>query len=271
MKIKIYILYISLFLFSACTVQNILEGQEKRIVPVKSIPDKDIISIIEPYKIGIDSVMNEILCFSSVEMSKGKPVSLLGNFVTDLCLNMYDTIADICIMNNGGLRSSLPYGKITRGDIYKLMPFENELVVIELSIPEIFELSKYIISRGGEPFSGFNIYSKDSIYIHEHDGDILHRNDDSITIWMPVLDWRGNYIPLTKDYLGKDYDDYYNHRGTLKVLTSDYLANGGDKMSFFNNKYQYKVGIKLRDAIINYCVSKDTITSRLDDRIKIIE
>ena len=57
----------------------------------------------------------------------------------------------------------------------------------------------------------------------------------------------------------------------VKVLTSDYLANGGDKMSFFKNKTQYKVGIKLRDVIINYCSKIDTINITLDDRIKIQE
>jgi hypothetical protein len=54
---------------------------------------------------------------------------------------------------------------------------------------------------------------------------------------------------------------------TVRVLTSDYLANGGGKMEFFNGKDQVKVGIKLRDAIINYCLSQGTITSTLDNRI----
>jgi hypothetical protein len=55
------------------------------------------------------------------------------------------------------------------------------------------------------------------------------------------------------------------------VLTSDYLANGGDKMSFFHAKKQHKVGVKLRDAIINYCSKQDTIDVQLDDRIKILQ
>ena len=53
------------------------------------------------------------------------------------------------------------------------------------------------------------------------------------------------------------------------MLTSDYLANGGDKMSFFKGKKQRKVGIKLRDAIINYCISKENISSKLDNRLSI--
>ena len=53
----------------------------------------------------------------------------------------------------------------------------------------------------------------------------------------------------------------------VRVLTSDYLSNGGDKMYFFKDKEQKKAGIKLRDAIINYCNSMDTISSALDNRI----
>ena len=38
-------------------------------------------------------------------------------------------------------------------------------------------------------------------------------------------------------------------------------------MSFFQEKEQYKVGIKLRDAIIDYCSKTDTVDITLDDRI----
>ena len=51
-------------------------------------------------------------------------------------------------MNTGGLRNILPKGEVTRGDIYKLMPFENELVVIELSKNEFKGLLEYLVSRG---------------------------------------------------------------------------------------------------------------------------
>ena len=59
-----------------------------------------------------------------------------------------------------------------------------------------------------------------------------------------------------------------NIHSEIRVLTSDYLANGGDNMTFFRNKKQTKVGMKVRDAIINYCISKDTITSKIDNRIE---
>ena len=38
-------------------------------------------------------------------------------------------------------------------------------------------------------------------------------------------------------------------------------------MKFFINKEQKKVGIKLRDAIIEYCIKKDTIDIQIDNRL----
>ena len=42
-------------------------------------------------------------------------------------------------------------------------------------------------------------------------------------------------------------------------------------MSFLKEIEQQKVGLKLRDVIINFCIQKDTINVQLDDRIKILE
>ena len=38
-------------------------------------------------------------------------------------------------------------------------------------------------------------------------------------------------------------------------------------MSFFEGKSQHKVGIKLRDAIIDYCSKVDTIDISIDNRL----
>jgi hypothetical protein len=57
-----------------------------------------------------------------------------------------------------------------------------------------------------------------------------------------------------------------------KVLTSDYLARGGDHMNFFLEPVAYeKVGIKLRDAIIVYfekmAIKNQTIDAKIEGRI----
>ena len=234
MKLKNYTIYIVAIIIIACSPSYNLQSYNDEVIEVQSPVDSTVLAIITPYQNAIETEMNEVLCISSVEMKKGKPESLLGNFVTDLCLNYAD--AHVCVMNTGGLRSSLPKGNITRGDIYTLMPFENELVVLELDIESFKGLVDYITKRGGEPFSGMTLKASSKGYDIEEVSGI------------------------------DDFFDF-NKGDKIRVLTSDYLANGGDKMWFFKDKEQIKVGIKLRDAIIDHCSKSDTISSKLDNRL----
>lgn len=267
MKLRLAAIYILvLFLIYSCSSSLFLESHEDKLIPVNEKPDSVITAIISPYKIGIDSIMNEVLCYSELEMKKGKPESLLGNFVTDLCLDQFSDKADMCVMNNGGLRSVLQKGNITRRDIYTLMPFENELVIVELNRKEKKELFSYIASRGGEPFSG-------SVIVITNKGEVKDQGSGSNqhTHSRKWISAKGDTFPSVQlfrndticEICGLNYMD-----DKIRVLTSDYLANGGDKMKFFKEKTQEKVGMKVRDAIINYCLSTDTISASLDGRIR---
>ena len=218
----------------ACSPTYTLQSHEDKVVAIQASADSTALAIIAPYQNAIEEEMNEALTFTKHNLEKGRPQSTLGNFVTDLCLNYAD--AHICVMNNGGLRTTINKGNIRRGKLYELMPFENELVVLELDENDYLGLLNYICKRGGEPFSGISITMKE-------DGEIINYSQ-------PVDFSKGEKV---------------------KVLTSDYLANGGDKMSFFQDKKQLKVGIKLRDAIIDYCSNTDTINAQLDGRLKVIE
>ena len=234
MKLKNYTLYIGILLLLACNPTYNMQSVESKTIEVKISTDSAALAIIAPYQKGIEKEMNEVLSYTKINLTKKGAESLLGNFVTDLCLNYTD--AHMCVMNNGGLRTTINKGEITRGKLYELMPFENELVVLELDKEDYLGLLDYICKRGGEPFSGINI----------------------------TMDKEGNV-------LSNSWPVNFENNEKVKVITSDYLANGGDKMSFFQNKKQYKVGLKLRDAIIDHCIKTDTITSTLDGRIKIID
>ena len=234
MKLKKYTIYLGLLLIFSCTTTYNLQSFDSNTIEIKATEDSIALAIIAPYQRGIEAEMNEIISYSKISLTKKGAESLLGNFVTDLCLNYSD--AHMCVMNNGGLRSSIEKGPITRGKIYELMPFENELVVLELNKEDYLGLLNYICKRGGEPFSGIKI--------------TMNKEGKVMTNSWPVN---------------------FENNEKVKVLTSDYLANGGDKMSFFQNKEQYKLNLKLRDAIIDHCNKNDTINKVLDGRMKVIE
>ena len=231
MKLRNYTIYIVAFLFCACSPSYTLQSHEDKVVEIKAIEDSAVLAIIAPYQNAIEAEMNEVLSFTKTELNKNGAESTLGNFVTDLCLNYAN--AHMCVMNNGGLRTTINKGEITKGDIYKVMPFENELVVLELNKTDFIGLLKHITNMGGEPFSGINI---------------------SMTNKGELIDYSAPF----------DFDK----EEKVSIITSDYLAN---KLWFFKDKKQQKIGIKLRDAIIDYCSKTDTIAVSVDGRIQIIE
>lgn len=195
--------------------------------------------VILPYQLKLEEEMNEVLVISAEEFpkEKGKAETKLGNLVADLSMEvaqkMYDDNIDFCLLNFGGLRTSLPQGEITRGKIFELMPFENELVVVTLSETKFLELMEYLKNVGPQPVSGLSF-------------------DFTINI-------------------ENEIKNLFSQEGTseINILTSDYLANGGDNMTFFLNPIKTKkVGIKLRDAIIQYCIEQHAQGKQLIGKIE---
>jgi 2',3'-cyclic-nucleotide 2'-phosphodiesterase (5'-nucleotidase family) len=179
--------------------------------------DTAIENLISPYRAKLDSTMNQVIGSNVIAMEKAKPEGLLGNFIADLCLT-WSTRSDfqqanVSILNHGGLRTSLPSGPVTVGNIYELMPFDNTMVLVKLNGSQMKQSVEYIVNTGGQPFSGMTIY-KGQCFI--------------------------NNQPLSDN-------QYY------WVLTSDYLANGGDNMDFFHNaEERINTGVLLRQVIMKH-------------------
>ena len=141
MKLKNYTIYIWALVLLACNPSYTLQSTKSELIGINADADSTVLAIIAPYQNAIEEEMNEVLTYTKYDLEKGRPQSTLGNFVTDLCLNYAD--AHICVMNNGGLRTTISKGNITRGKLYELMPFENELVVLELNKNDYLGLMRY--------------------------------------------------------------------------------------------------------------------------------
>jgi len=247
-KHSLIILAISIFLsFTAWQCKSSLEVGNMANTPVDQTIFNDPVSdsIIKPYKSKLDEQMNIVLNSADEDLEVGRPESKLGNLVSDLSMEVAKSYykpadnksIDFCLLNKGGLRTSIPQGPITLGLVYQVMPFENELVVVTLSDDKVLELFEYLAQKGGEPISHATMGINDGKAVN-------------------VL-INGRLIEEGKNY---------------KVLTSDYLANGGDKMIFFIDPIaNEKVGIKLRDAIVVYFEKMDiknqTIEAKIEGRI----
>jgi 2',3'-cyclic-nucleotide 2'-phosphodiesterase (5'-nucleotidase family) len=236
----VFILY--LLAFTSCKQKQvgIKSTSTTRITSeIKNNPSTD--SIIVPYKQKLENEMSEVLIFSESEFTKSIPEGTLGNLVADIAFLVANKSmqVDFCLLNNGGLRTSLPEGNITKGKIFELMPFENELVIVTLSAAKIKELFNYVANKGGQPLAGI------TMKIRNNKAEEMLINNEPI-----------------------------NNNKIYKVVTTDYLANGGDNMIFFSNPISmHSLNIKLRDAIIFFLKEKNNKNEKLraytDNRITI--
>src|SRR5690606_9619110 len=70
----------------------------------------------------------------------------LGNLIADARRNVLH--ADIGPVNNGGIRTALPAGDITYGQLFAVQPFQNELVTVTLTGREVRDMLEHVLADG---------------------------------------------------------------------------------------------------------------------------
>jgi len=246
-----------LLLFSACSGVNKsskLEYQAHYAVDSlwdqSAQADTSFQHLITGYKDQLDGKMNQVIGVCDKDMISRKPESDLSNFVADAMLEIGKTYCqnnhlphsvDISIINQGGIRTALPKGKITTGRMFEMLPFKNKLVIVAMDGKQLKVLLDQIASFRGEGIGGMKMGMKDKKAV-----DIIIQGK-----------------PLQENHL------YY-------VISIDYLVNGGGGLTAFANRKTFRqTHQKLRDEIISYLLKKQAkgehITAKLDGRLYHVE
>ncbi|TRX63190.1 5'-nucleotidase C-terminal domain-containing protein [Carboxylicivirga sp. M1479] len=244
-KVHIISLYALLIIaFSACNSSSYkISNSEVNYILIDSLVgyDQGLEDEIKPYRDSLKAEMLKVIGTAAEELTGGLPESLLSNFVCDLVLEESRSLKatvnpDVSIVNVKGLRIPISKGPITVESVFQLMPFENELVYLTLSKQQITELFNFMASVGGDGIAGasFGIKNKQAVDVKVN---------------------------------GKALEDR-----EYVVVTSDYLADGGDHFTVFQSAIAREgSGLKVRDAIVQH-IQKQTsanknIESQLDRRI----
>lgn len=238
-----------ILLASACGTSYYPAKVETQNIPVSdslNSLDNQVVQTYLPYKKILEKDMSRVISVSEMEMSKDKPESYLTNFLGDLLLYEGKKIAteggfsfspSVSYFNYGGIRTYIPKGDITVEKIFELMPFENELVFVELNGSQMKEFLNYIAAKGGDSEGGTRF-------------TISNEKAENITI-------EGGPLQLSKKYW---------------IATNDYVAGGGDGLEILTRRSEFiNTGKKIRDIIISYMEEKhvngETLKASLDGRI----
>lgn len=201
--------------------------------------------LIRPYRDSLSRSMREVIGRTTVELYTAKPQGPLGNFICDLLMEDIPAQTEYAflkkhncfsLLNTRGLRASIPAGDITIEKIYSVMPFENEIVLVKMPFSSIERIGAALTAAGAHPLSANTTLVA---FSGEYAGLIIEGARAQEEVW---------------------------------IITTDYLADGGDGMQFFEEQQSIiRTGIKLRDAIIAHIRKKNqegkTIQSANDDRI----
>ena len=165
--------------------------------------DPKLAKYVEKKRQKMEKQMQVVIAHTDAELESDAPESPLSNFLTDLLLNeapnyikdtTFDNL-DLSMLNFGGIRTSMPAGNVTVGDIYRISPFDNYLTFIVLKGSELKKALGRFTDQFNAPYSGATIV------------------------------YKGNK-PVEITVQGKPIDD--NRLYTL--VTLDFIADGGDHL-----------------------------------------
>jgi len=232
-----------------------LEWKSNEITSKKYPADPEIETILKPYIDSANRLLKEVVVNAKDEFEFGNKLSRYKE--TAVCDLLTDSLiwyledkgihADFAILNTGIIRTGLPKGNITRGQIKAMIPFENYITVVNLRGDEVVNLFKYIgtIKQGSGGWASISKEVSYSIFYDENGNG-------------EIRDVLINNKPI-------DLDETYT------IATNDYLASGGDGYSALDNSNdKSETSVLLSDVFIDYVKELGTIENKIDNRIKIV-
>jgi 2',3'-cyclic-nucleotide 2'-phosphodiesterase (5'-nucleotidase family) len=167
----------------------------------------------------------------------------LGNLVVD---GMRSTgvgdgqPVDVAFHNNAGMRAGLPKGPITYGQLYDVLPFNNQLMAMDLTGAQILRILEHSVTdrAGSLQVSGLSF-----------------RFDFSRPASRRVLEATIGGQPLDPEK-------------TYRVVTIDFLAGGGDGFKTFLDGTNVAYGDEEVWAVAEYIRAHSPVDPRVEGRIR---
>ncbi|MBR4919475.1 MAG: 5'-nucleotidase C-terminal domain-containing protein [Bacteroidales bacterium] len=201
--------------------------------------DPGLVKYLERHKSRLDKKMNEVIGHCDVTMNVASPKSPLSDLLTGLLLKdgpsaIKQEACDLSILNFGGIRTNLQAGDVTVGDIFKVSPFDNYLVVITV--------------KGSELRKAVNRFRLDALAAASAGMEVSYKNNvpDRIMIQGKELQDDALYRLITLNFIAEGGDNIldgikYENTEYSMLIFRDFLIDEVKKIS--------KSGMSVSDAI----------------------
>ncbi len=210
---------------------------ELRLVSPASQLDPNVARIVDKYEAQVKTEFSKVIGTATADLTRDSTrESDLGDIVTDAMRDASG--AQIAFQNGGGIRADIPKGPITLEAVFTALPFDDDLVSMDLTGEQIRELlEKSVLSENMLQVSGIQI-----VY------DLSKPAGEKVA---------------SIEVAGKPMET----RATYRVVTNDFLASGGNQFNVFKKGQNISVGPSQRDAVADYIRKISPINIQVGNRI----
>ncbi len=208
-------------------------------------PDAGALALIEKLEREAGSLCDQVGCTTTSFGRDRQAQSPTGDLVTDIMLATMG--ADVAVTNSGGLRADLPAGTIRREHLQAVMPFDNRLVVVEMTGKRLERLLR-IGSSGAHGI--LQVSNLSYAFDPSIDTPTDLNGDGQAETWETKRLCDGS-IRVKGEPLDPN--------ATYKVVTVDFLYDGGDHLGYaFEGLDVLEEGPLLREAMNRWFESRDS-------------
>jgi 5'-nucleotidase len=240
--------------------------QTKRIyrfdtfIPVPdTATEPDVTQLLQPYRDAAASLKNQPVGNSLAAFPRYKlGESALGNLISDALLEIGKKKggAQFGLINAGAIRANLPEGPLIYDHIFKVFPFENSLVVVDLHGKQLRRLLEVAFSGelGIPSVSGLQVKRLDVPLGQSGPWDRDLNGDGK------KMPWERNVLLDVRDLKGHPLEDDQLYR----LATITFLAYGGDYQDIVYDsvppdRFHYFMDVIVREVIVDYIEARSPI------------
>jgi 5'-nucleotidase len=168
-----------------------------------------------------------------------------GDAITSAFLD-FSPSSQVALINSGAVRSSLPAGLVSMGDVLTSFPFQNYIYKAKITGEELWKILEISIeeqkrSTGGGflQVAGLRVTYKGM--------------PNDYRLKEVLIQSRSKWVPL-------------NPKATYELITIDYLVKGGDSYDIFKNLKWDQTGQLIEDIFIDF-LKKGPINVNYEPRI----
>ena len=216
-KASISCLGILMICFSnSASAQKIITEYRYYGIGINEQVDSSIQKMLEPFSDGVAAMMHTIIGFSLNGIFKLQQDNIIGNFICDGLKTMIEKRTqkkiDIAIINKSAVHAFLRKGDISIGMVYEILPYDNQLVTMEIKGKVLRQLLNHVASNNGWPVSGIQMKIKEN-------------KAYGISVNQIALEDTASYTMVTSDYLAKGKDGCFMLQEMPVLPTGYYTRN----------------------------------------------